>query len=245
MNNYCVYKHTCPDGCCYVGITGRTPEERWKDGFGYQSSNYTFFRKIVKFGWDNIKHEILYSGLSEKEARELENLEIEKCHVHALNVTGVKTNVRGIPKNPLYVLEGLSDIEKYALDLWVGKGYDGDKVYLKYDLYKKGFIQRTVYEFESGDPVRIEKEKLYIKRNQQKELENRRRVGKTVCFNGEEKTYGEWENDSRVSVSGATIRHRIEKKGWCVEDALFTASLSKTPGSRPERIQVFESYQKV
>lgn len=162
-NNYCVYKHTCPDGCCYVGITSREPNERWHDGFGYQNSNYTFFKKIVKYGWDNIKHEILYTGLDEKEARRLEKLEIDKNTFHVLNVTGVKVAATGIPRNPLYTLEGLSDLEKYALDLWIGKGYDGDKLYLKYDWYKSGGIERTIVELESGDPIRIEKEKEHIR----------------------------------------------------------------------------------
>lgn len=164
---YCVYKHTCPDGCCYVGITCREPEERWKGGFGYQSSNYEFFRKIVRYGWDNIKHEILHSNLDEKEARALELVEIANCSIHACNVVGVKTRVKSIPTNPMEVLMNLSEIERYALDLWVGEGYDGDKLYLKYDLYNRGIIWRTVYEFESGDPIRIEKEKEYIRKQKE------------------------------------------------------------------------------
>lgn len=37
----------------------------------YQQNDH-FFRAIVKYGWDNIKHEILYEGLSEDEAYETE-----------------------------------------------------------------------------------------------------------------------------------------------------------------------------
>jgi hypothetical protein len=37
MNNWKVYCHTFPNGKKYVGITKRSPEERWhKDGSGYK-----------------------------------------------------------------------------------------------------------------------------------------------------------------------------------------------------------------
>lgn len=66
---YCVYLHTFPNGMRYVGITefGDCPNERWKNGFGY-ADNSTMFSAIVKYGWDNIKHEILFSNLSKQDA---------------------------------------------------------------------------------------------------------------------------------------------------------------------------------
>ena len=51
--------------------------------------------------------------------------------------------------------------------------------------------------------------------------------GKTIAYNGEEKTYAQWEDDPRVTVSRTTIRDRIERRGWSVEDALFKPSQSK------------------
>lgn len=65
---YCVYKHTSPSGKSYIGITKQKPSKRWlSDGRGYQGNEY-FFRAIVKYGWDNFKHEILFDGLSKEEA---------------------------------------------------------------------------------------------------------------------------------------------------------------------------------
>lgn len=55
----------------YIGITGMTPKKRWKNGHGYVN-NYYFFKAIKKYGWDNFKHEILFEGLTEKEACEKE-----------------------------------------------------------------------------------------------------------------------------------------------------------------------------
>lgn len=67
---YTVYCHTCPNGKKYVGITNRKPEYRWNNGNGYYSQ--PFFNAINKYGWHNIKHEILYTGLSKREAERLE-----------------------------------------------------------------------------------------------------------------------------------------------------------------------------
>ena len=67
MNNYVVYKHTSPSGKVYIGITCKNPDVRWASGFGYKQ-NKNFFYDIVKYGWDNFNHEILFSKLSKQEA---------------------------------------------------------------------------------------------------------------------------------------------------------------------------------
>lgn len=83
-NNYKVYKHTCPNGKVYIGITKCNPLERWGNGFGYESQTY-FFRAIVKYGWINIKHEILYDNLSEQEAKKLEIQLIKEYNSQDIN----------------------------------------------------------------------------------------------------------------------------------------------------------------
>ena len=64
---YTVYKHTTPSGKIYIGITSNDPKYRWKNGYGYMNNKY-FFNAIKKYGWNNISHEILFTGLSEEEA---------------------------------------------------------------------------------------------------------------------------------------------------------------------------------
>lgn len=65
---YTVYKHTSPSGKVYVGITCQDVKRRWQNGFGYFNNEY-FTRAIVKYGWDNFVHEILYTGLCLEEAK--------------------------------------------------------------------------------------------------------------------------------------------------------------------------------
>lgn len=69
---YTVYKHTSPSGKVYIGITKRKPEYRWNKGKGYRKDQLLFYRAIKKYGWDNLTHEILYTGLSEKDAKNIE-----------------------------------------------------------------------------------------------------------------------------------------------------------------------------
>ena len=71
-NRYLVYKHTAPNDKVYIGITGFDPEYRWlNNGRGYKTQT-TFFNAIIKYGWINFKHEILFDGLTEKEALDKE-----------------------------------------------------------------------------------------------------------------------------------------------------------------------------
>lgn len=65
MELFIVYKHTAPNGKSYIGITSRNPEVRWKNGHGYQGQK-KFYNAILKYGWDNFTHEILFEGLTKE-----------------------------------------------------------------------------------------------------------------------------------------------------------------------------------
>lgn len=86
--NYCVYVHTSPSGKRYVGQTGKKPEDRWgKNGSRYlkkekngEYMHIAFARAILKYGWDNIEHEVVASNLTKEEADNFEKLLIEKLN---------------------------------------------------------------------------------------------------------------------------------------------------------------------
>lgn len=65
--SYIVYKHTAPNNKVYIGISGFDPQYRWLNGRGYKHQS-VFFNAIIKYGWINIKHEILFSELTKEEA---------------------------------------------------------------------------------------------------------------------------------------------------------------------------------
>ena len=74
---YIVYMHTTPSNKRYIGITCQKPEQRWRKGHGYSNTKY-FYNAILKYGWDNIKHEILDSDLTFEEASEKEKQYIKE-----------------------------------------------------------------------------------------------------------------------------------------------------------------------
>ena len=61
MRKYKVYKHTFPNGKIYIGITSKkNVKRRWGNGgSGYKDQTY-MRNAINKYGWENVKHEILY-----------------------------------------------------------------------------------------------------------------------------------------------------------------------------------------
>lgn len=71
MKNYYVYMHTCPNNKKYIGITQQEPKKRWKSGYGYKKNKH-FFSAIVKYGWNNIKHDILFQNLNKEQAEKIE-----------------------------------------------------------------------------------------------------------------------------------------------------------------------------
>lgn len=74
---YCVYKHTSPNGKCYIGLTCQGMARRARKGAGYKECT-VFYNAIRKYGWDNFLHEVLEDDLSFEEACEKERYYIEK-----------------------------------------------------------------------------------------------------------------------------------------------------------------------
>lgn len=67
---YKVYIHKFPNNKNYIGITKQKLEKRWQNGLGYLGQ--FVYNAIKKYGWDNIKHEVLYENLSKEEAEQKE-----------------------------------------------------------------------------------------------------------------------------------------------------------------------------
>ncbi len=81
MNNvrsYSVYLHEFPNGKTYVGITSADPLERWgANGCRYKSQPI-IYDAIRKYGWENIRHTIVDSGLKKEDAETVEKELITK-----------------------------------------------------------------------------------------------------------------------------------------------------------------------
>lgn len=79
MANYSLYIHTNKiNGKKYIGITNQKPvSRRWSNGLGYKKSP-RFFNAIIKYGWDNFYHQIIYENLTKEDAETLEKEYIKK-----------------------------------------------------------------------------------------------------------------------------------------------------------------------
>lgn len=72
-NTYCVYMHKNKiNGKVYIGITGNIPEQRWRNGEGYNYNTH-FYNAIQKYGWDEgFDHIILFKNMTKEEAEQKE-----------------------------------------------------------------------------------------------------------------------------------------------------------------------------
>lgn len=121
---YVVYKHTTPSGKVYIGITGQDPEKRWGNGNRYKQNKH-FYSAIEKYGWDNIKHEIVCTGLNKWQACRVEQSLIKyfdstnrnKGYNHS---TGGECGAVGVHPSA-ETRRKLSEAEKGANNPWYGK----------------------------------------------------------------------------------------------------------------------------
>lgn len=68
--NHYVYQHVTPDGMYYFGVT-KVLNRRWEESRYKQTSLQPY---IEKWGWENIRHDILLRELTYEEARITENM---------------------------------------------------------------------------------------------------------------------------------------------------------------------------
>lgn len=86
--DHCLYKHTFPDGKVYIGqtLSGNT-EKRWNNGHGYKGQA-KIFAAIIKYGWDNISHEVILDGIPDEAIDAYETLFI---HEYNSDIDGYNT----------------------------------------------------------------------------------------------------------------------------------------------------------
>lgn len=133
---YSVYEHIFPNGKRYIGITSRKPSIRWgKNGNGYTQQ---YIRNaIIKYGWENIQHNILYTNLNKEDACKKE-IELIKKYRTNNKQYGYNLSKGGeIPSTTLTeeALENLRKVQKknriciaqYSLDGIFIKTFEGIK----------------------------------------------------------------------------------------------------------------------
>lgn len=119
--NYIIYRHTSPSGKVYIGQTCRKPEHRWNNGKNYEQCT-VFFSAIQKYGWDNIKHEVLFEGLDQLNANIIEEdlIYYYKQQGISYNLQNGGDNKSGWHKTP----EAIEKTRQY----WLGRHHSPESI---------------------------------------------------------------------------------------------------------------------
>ena len=140
---YTLYMHTFPNDKKYIGVTCQKLNKRWQNGNGYEHNRY-MINAISKYGWENVKHEILYENLTKTEA---EQKEIELIAKYKSNQRNYGYNI----ENGGNLLK-VSDETKKLISKNNGRGMLGkhlsEETKLKISQAKKG--QKPSKPFEKG-----------------------------------------------------------------------------------------------
>ncbi len=141
---YSIYCHTFPNGKKYIGLS-KDCRKRWgKDGLHYMQQS-KISRAINKYGWENVKHEILVDGLTKEQAIQKE---YELIILHDTIKNGYNSAVGGEKINGTYldaeVLEFNNAIKKAYKRYNVGDGNDITE-----------FIDSARYDKECADMLNL------------------------------------------------------------------------------------------
>lgn len=141
--NYKLYMHIFPNGKRYIGVTVQEPKKRWLNGEGYRNSRL-IYNAINKYRWENIRHYILLTGLSKKEAEinEIEYIKKFKSnnYKHGYNIANggnvagttseatkkLLSEMRMGQNNPMYGLYG----KEHPLSIKINQ-YNMDGIYIR------------------------------------------------------------------------------------------------------------------
>lgn len=179
---WCVYRHISPSGKVYIGITSQKPELRWNEGKNYKSCTY-FYNAILKYGWNNIRHEIILSDISKEQAIYTEKYLIKWYKLH-----NVSYNLTDGGEGSLGLI--LSEEAKYKISIArqgkpsPNKGkHISEETRLKMSNSRKGkYTGKDNPNYGNGDKIRGEKHPLWGKHHSEetKEKIRKKHLGKKI-----------------------------------------------------------------
>ncbi len=158
--NWKMYIHIFPNGKYYVGTTSRSFEDRWDEGRGYNGQR-VMRNAINRYRWENIIHVKFATGLTRKEAMNMEMLLIAKLHSndrrYGYNVTAGGEGARGYKRDEK-TIEKLRNQKKcipvvqYDLELRKVARYRSASEASRATGVASGEIRRCVSHYKGGTP---------------------------------------------------------------------------------------------
>ena len=210
---YKVYKYTFPDGKVYIGTTKNTLQER-KD-CGYQH-NKKLTDAIRKVGWQNVRKDIIASGLDQSEAFEEEKRQIALYDSRNEN-KGYNISLGG--KSTFLGLTNTDEHRHYMSNLYKGRKFSAE-TRKRMSLAQKG--KRTGADNPMyGKPKSMETiQKQYDShRNEMKPIVQFTKEGQFVARYDSVHQASKATGVARSSISGsATGKHVCQRFDWIYEE---------------------------
>lgn len=232
-HNYTVYMHICPNDKKYIGITKQNPNKRWLNGEGYKTNEY-FYKAIKKWGWNNIKHEILFTNFAKEEAeqKEIELIKYYKTnqrkygynienggHINCVSQT-TKEKISKTMKEKETYKNNPNCFKKGHISWIKGKHHSQETI-------QKILEKRKNQKISSNKVICIETNEIF---NSVKEIEEKLNLCakeiRRVCVGNREKAYGmHWKYINPKKRKKAIYKN--SKKVLCVETNKIYSSITE------------------
>ena len=170
-NNYSVYQHVTPDGKYYFGATENV-ERRWSNN-GAEYKRTALQPYIEKFGWDNIKHIVLFKDQTKENALWIEDFLIETAREDGVCInkqrSGLITKEDGYKQQ--YYQQNRDEILEQKQQYYQ---QNRDEILeQKQEYYKHNKDKRKKYLEENREKI-LEQSRQYYQKNRDEILEQRR-----------------------------------------------------------------------
>ena len=152
--NYVVYQHVTPDGMYYFGAT-QNVEKRWEcNGIHYKRTSLQPY--IEKYGWENIKHIVLFRDQSKEDALFIEDFLITTAQEDGVCINKQRSGL--ITKKEGY--------DKQYREQNKDKKSDYNREY--YEQNKEQILEQTKQYYEQNKEQILDKNKQYREQNRDK-----------------------------------------------------------------------------
>ena len=155
-NNYSVYQHVTPDGMYYFGQT-QNVERRWRNnGALYKGTALQPY--IEKFGWDNIKHIVLFKDQTKENALWIEDFLITTAREDGVCIN--KNRSGNVSKEEGYEQQYYQQNREKKLEY--------------YQKNREKRLEHNREYYQKNREKRLEQKREYYQKNREKKLEQRR-----------------------------------------------------------------------
>lgn len=157
-----VYIHIVKsNGKKYIGQCSGNPQDRWGHK-GHRYKGQRFYRAIVKYGWDNMIHNVIATDLTQEEADRLEKFYIERYKAddedHGYNKTAGGKDGAGSPgaNNPnARAVTCVETGEQYECASFCAKALGVNGSSLQESLYHGYAVKGKHYKYSDDENYKI------------------------------------------------------------------------------------------